>query len=68
LESYHLTRWKVTDTVSIVESDGALSLPLGTQHRAALMAKKTYLKRTNMDSNHSGINTEGTGIEEAKQA
>ncbi|HIK60714.1 MAG TPA: hypothetical protein EYF98_08475, partial [Planctomycetes bacterium] len=32
------------------------------------MAKKTYLKRTNMDSNHSGINTEGTGIEEAKQA
>ncbi|HIG87538.1 MAG TPA: hypothetical protein EYQ25_10880 [Planctomycetes bacterium] len=32
------------------------------------MAKKTYLKRTNMDSNHSGINTAGTGIEEAKQA
>ena len=63
-----MTRWKVTDTVSIVESDAALSLPLGTQHRAAPHGEETYLKRTNMDSNHIRINTEGASIGEVKQA
>jgi hypothetical protein len=32
------------------------------------MAKKTHLKRANMDSNHSRINTEGASIEEVKQS
>jgi hypothetical protein len=70
LESYHLTPWKETSTVSAVESDAALSLPLGTKASSitALLTTKTDPKRTNMDSNHSGITTEKIGAEEAKQA